>query len=83
MTESFKFGKDQNKGGELHQKPENNNQIMTTAQGCPISDNQNSLKAGKRGPTLMEDHVLREKLFHFDHERIPERVEHFLRWASR
>ncbi|MBP7003690.1 MAG: catalase [Amaricoccus sp.] len=49
---------------------------MTTAQGVPVSDNQNSLKAGLRGPTLMEDFHLREKLFHFDHERIPERVVH-------
>ena len=42
----------------------------------PISDNQNSLKAGPRGPVLLEDFVLREKIFHFDHERIPERVVH-------
>jgi len=49
---------------------------MTTAQGTPISDDQNSLKAGERGPTLLNDFVLREKVFHFDHERIPERVVH-------
>ncbi|WP_415012694.1 catalase [Amaricoccus sp.] len=49
---------------------------MTTAQGVPVSDNQNSLKAGVRGPTLLEDFALREKIFHFDHERIPERVVH-------
>ena len=49
---------------------------MTTNQGCPISDDQNSLKAGSRGPTLIEDFVMREKIFHFDHERIPERVVH-------
>jgi catalase len=41
--------------------------------GHPISDNQNSLKAGARGPVLLEDFILREKIIHFDHERIPER----------
>jgi len=49
---------------------------LTTNQGVAISDNQNSLKAGLRGPTLLEDFVLREKISHFDHERIPERVVH-------
>ena len=49
---------------------------LTTNQGVPIADNQNSLKAGLRGPTLMEDFILREKITHFDHERIPERVVH-------
>ncbi len=49
---------------------------LTTAQGVQIPDNHHSLKAGPRGPTLMEDFVLREKLMHFDHERIPERVVH-------
>jgi catalase len=51
-------------------------QVLTTNQGVPVSDNQNSLKAGLRGPTPLEDFVLREKLTHFDHERIPERVVH-------
>lgn len=51
-------------------------QILTTNQGLPISDNQNSLKAGERGPSLLEDFHLREKIMHFDHERIPERVVH-------
>ena len=50
--------------------------VLTTNQGVPVGDNQNSLKAGLRGPTLMEDFILREKLTHFDHERIPERVVH-------
>lgn len=50
--------------------------VLTTNQGVSISDNQNSLRAGARGPTLLEDHVLREKIMHFDHERIPERVVH-------
>jgi catalase len=51
-------------------------QVMTGNQGVAISDDQNSLKAGPRGPTLMEDFHLREKITHFDHERIPERVVH-------
>ncbi|MBC7624312.1 MAG: catalase [Aeromicrobium sp.] len=49
---------------------------LTTNQGLTISDNQNSLRSGARGPTLLEDHILREKIMHFDHERIPERVVH-------
>lgn len=51
-------------------------QRLTTNQGVPVSDNQNSLKAGVRGPALLKDFVLREKITHFDHERIPERVVH-------
>ena len=51
-------------------------QQLTTNQGVPIGDNQNSLKAGLRGPTLLEDFILREKITHFDHERIPERIVH-------
>src|SRR6202048_1548881 len=49
---------------------------LTTNQGVPIADDQNSLRAGARGPTLLEDFILREKITHFDHERIPERVVH-------
>lgn len=52
------------------------NQHLTTNQGVPIANNQSSLKAGLRGPTLLEDFVLREKITHFDHERIPERIVH-------
>ena len=52
------------------------NQPMTTDHGLKISDDQNSLKAGNRGPSLLEDFILREKITHFDHERIPERVVH-------
>ena len=51
-------------------------QNLTTNQGLPINDNQNTLKAGLRGPSLLEDHILRDKITHFDHERIPERVVH-------
>jgi catalase len=50
--------------------------VLTTNFGVPVADNQNSLKAGLRGPTLMEDFILREKITHFDHERIPERIVH-------
>ena len=49
---------------------------LTTNQGVPVADNQNSLKDGLRGPVLMEDFILREKITHFDHERIPERIVH-------
>ena len=62
-------------GGELHQ-PVQDGDVLTTAQGVPVSDDQNSLRAGERGPTLLEDFAMREKIFHFDHERIPERVVH-------
>ncbi|HSB93463.1 MAG TPA: catalase, partial [Flavitalea sp.] len=51
-------------------------QFMTTDQGLRINDDHNSLKAGDRGPTLLEDFILREKITHFDHERIPERIVH-------
>lgn len=51
-------------------------EFLTTNQGLRINDNQNSLKAGERGPTLLEDFILREKITHFDHERIPERIVH-------
>jgi catalase len=51
-------------------------QVLTTNQGVPVGDNQNSLKAGLRGPALLEDFILREKITHFDHERIPERIVH-------
>ncbi len=68
-------------GGETHQQvPGKSSHAaeahLTTNQGIRISDNQNSLKSGARGPTLLEDFVLREKIFHFDHERIPERIVH-------
>lgn len=63
-------------GGELHQLAQSGDDILTTAQGGPVSDDQNSLKIGPRGPTLVEDFHFREKIFHFDHERIPERVVH-------
>jgi len=63
-------------GGETHQVVSGTHPALTTNQGTPISDDQNSLKIGARGPVLLEDFVLREKITHFDHERIPERVVH-------
>ncbi len=56
---------------ELHQGAARGGPVMTTAQGAPLADDQNSLRIGDRGPTALEDFVLREKIFHFDHERIP------------
>ncbi len=63
-------------GGELHQNAGGQHLALTTNQGVPLSDNQNSLKANPRGPALLEDFILREKITHFDHERIPERIVH-------
>lgn len=63
-------------GGELHQTASDAESTLTTNQGIPIADDQNSLRGGSRGPTLLEDFVLRDKITHFDHERIPERVVH-------
>ena len=61
---------------ELHQTVSKLAETLTTNHGIPIADNQNSLKVGERGPTLLEDFILREKITHFDHERIPERIVH-------
>ncbi|MGR9463016.1 catalase [Rhizobium leguminosarum] len=63
-------------GGELHQFAEDGMLLLTTAQGGPVSDDQNTLRVGARGPALIDDFHFREKIFHFDHERIPERVVH-------
>ncbi|MDP1783225.1 MAG: catalase, partial [Hydrogenophaga sp.] len=63
-------------GGELHQQANAEHPPLTTQQGLVVSDNQNSLRAHPQGPTLLEDFILREKITHFDHERIPERVVH-------
>ncbi|MES2444358.1 MAG: catalase, partial [Pseudomonadota bacterium] len=63
-------------GGETHQTAGTDGAVLTTNLGIPVSDNQNQLKSGARGPVLLEDFVLREKIFHFDHERIPERIVH-------
>ncbi|MDT7835096.1 catalase [Aquabacterium sp. OR-4] len=63
-------------GGELHQQVAEGVPALTSNQGVVVADNQNSLRGGQRGPTLLEDFLLREKITHFDHERIPERVVH-------
>src|SRR5678809_1497118 len=63
-------------GGEVHQSVGGETPVLTTEQGVPVADDQNSLRIGARGPTALEDFHFREKLFHFDHERIPERVVH-------
>jgi len=63
-------------GGEWHQSATSDQAGLTTNQGLSISDNQNSLRANPHGPTLLEDFILREKITHFDHERIPERIVH-------
>jgi catalase len=65
--------KDQDLAGN---RVEDADKYLTTNQGLKINDDQNSLKAGDRGPSLLEDFQLREKITHFDHERIPERVVH-------
>jgi catalase len=70
--EKIDFGR----GGDTHQIADDGVEALTTKQGIPVADDQNSLKIGTRGPTALEDFHFREKIFHFDHERIPERVVH-------
>jgi len=70
-------------GGETHQEAGDNLAVMTTQQGVPIPDDQNTLTVGDRGPQLLEDFAMREKIFHFDHERIPERVVHARGYGAR
>ena len=62
--------------GELQQQAGGKHPVLTTQQGIPVADNQNSLRSAPRGATLLEDFILREKITHFDHERIPERIVH-------
>ncbi len=64
------------KGDELHQLAGGSHPQLTTDQGIPVADNQNSLRSSEHGPTLLEDFILREKITRFDHERIPERIVH-------
>ncbi|MFA7441264.1 MAG: catalase [Sphingomonadaceae bacterium] len=73
---SFAYDEPQGTGGETHQTAHGDIGTLTTQQGIPVADDQNSLKQGAHGPTLLEDFHFREKIFHFDHERIPERVVH-------
>ncbi|WP_370286823.1 catalase [Pseudooceanicola nanhaiensis] len=74
---------DHGTGGETHQTAGGPHETMTTQVGMPVSDDQNTLKVGDRGPHLLEDQVFREKIFHFDHERIPERVVHARGYGAR
>ena len=81
MATGTDYDTDSGNGGETHQHvpvkgPHTGEGHLTTNQGIRVSDNQNQLTAGERGPVLLEDFVLREKIFHFDHERIPERIVH-------
>ena len=82
MADNQSFETKLGEGGETHQRVsekgshKDGQAHLTTNQGIRVSDNQNSLKSGARGPALLEDFVLREKIFHFDHERIPERIVH-------
>ena len=66
----------QGAGGETHQTAGGERPVLTTQQGVPVADDQNTLRIGSRGPAALEDFHFREKIFHFDHERIPERVVH-------
>ncbi|WP_136163462.1 catalase [Sphingomonas flavalba] len=70
------YAEEQGIGGETHQVAGGEVTTLTTAQGGPIADDQNTLRYGARGPALIDDFHFREKVFHFDHERIPERVVH-------
>jgi catalase len=77
--EPVRYGNEQAErgaGGESHQVAGGGRQRLTTQQGVVVADDQNSLRIGERGPGALEDFHFREKLFHFDHERIPERVVH-------
>ncbi|WJS94630.1 catalase [Flavobacterium johnsoniae] len=79
MKNSKKTNQDNSDGKQrdLEQnKSDATNEFLTTNQGVKINDNNNSLKSGERGPSLLEDFILREKITHFDHERIPERIVH-------
>jgi catalase len=67
---------DMGTGGEVHQHAGGSHPALTTNQGTIVADDENSLKIAPRGPVLLEDFILREKINHFDHERIPERVVH-------
>jgi catalase len=71
-----RYAESQGAGGETHQFADNETPTLTTQQGMPVADDQNTLRYGARGPALLEDAHFREKVFHFDHERIPERVVH-------
>src|ERR1700751_918576 len=73
---SAKHSGETHETAELHQTAGKEVPVLTPQQGVPVSDDQNTLRIGPRGPALLEDLHFREKIFHFDHERIPERVVH-------
>jgi catalase len=73
---SESYAEVQGEGGETHQTAEGDVAVLTTSLGAPVADDQNTLRLGARGPALLEDTHFRDKIFHFDHERIPERVVH-------
>lgn len=73
---------DRGLGGETHQTAGGEVPVLTTQQGIPVADDQNTLRIGSRGPAALEDFHFREKIFHFDHERIPERVVHARGYAA-
>ncbi|WP_428334147.1 catalase [Novosphingobium sp.] len=79
---SDSYGEPQGNGGETHQIAGGDIATLTTQQGIAVADDQNSLRQGARGPGLLEDSHFREKMFHFDHERIPERVVHARGYAA-
>jgi len=79
---SQSYAEPQGNGGETHQIAGDDVETLTTQQGIPVADDQNSLRQGARGPGLLEDSHFREKMFHFDHERIPERVVHARGYAA-
>jgi catalase len=76
MVDKSQHTRERGQGGEWHETASKREQALTTNHGLVIADDQNSEKAGERGPSLLEDFMLREKITHFDHERIPERVVH-------
>ncbi|KRB81247.1 catalase [Sphingomonas sp. Root710] len=77
MADSIYTKRNPGQGGETHQTASGDDQPpLTTQQGVVVADDQNTLRVGDRGPALLEDFHFREKIFHFDHERIPERVVH-------
>ncbi|WP_339749325.1 catalase [uncultured Rubinisphaera sp.] len=81
-TPTSKIKTEIGQGGEPHQQVKKGEQPLTTNQGVVVSDDQNTLTVGPRGPQLLEDFVMREKITHFDHERIPERVVHARGYAA-
>jgi catalase len=76
MADTDGVGGTRGAGGETHQTVDGEAPILTTQQGIRVADDQNTLTVGERGPSALEDFHFREKIFHFDHERIPERVVH-------